>query len=213
VVVVAGAAAAFLLVTLAVVLRVGPVIRFDAWVSAAAYRTAIEHPGWRSVMYAVTWTANTSTVTPVVAAGALLLVWRRRWRQACFVVAAVLTAGGLRLLILNGVDRPRPVDQLAPAAGWSFPSGHTTVSASAALVAVLVCWPTLGTRWARLLLAGLCAGWALAVGVSRVALVVHWPSDIVGAWLLVLAAVPAIAVLLRVLPGSGAAAPGAISGR
>jgi hypothetical protein len=45
VVVVAGAAAAFLLVTLAVVLRVGPVIRFDAWVSAAAYGRRSSIPG------------------------------------------------------------------------------------------------------------------------------------------------------------------------
>jgi undecaprenyl-diphosphatase len=138
-----------------------------------------------------------------VAAATLLLIRLGRWRQGCFVVAAMLAAPGVRLLILDSIDRPRPADRLAPASGWSFPSGHTTLAATAALVTVLVFGPMLSSRCSRLLLAGLAAAWALAVGVSRVALVVHWPSDVVGAWLLVLAVVPSIAVLLRALLGSG----------
>jgi undecaprenyl-diphosphatase len=208
------AATGFVLLAVAVILHAVPLIRFDAAVSTAAHRAAIGHPSWRAVMYAVTWTANTTTITPVVVAATLLLIRLGRWRQACFVATAMVTAAGARLLVLNSVDRPRPVDQLAPAAGWSFPSGHTTASASAALVAVMVCGPMLSGRWSRRLLAGLAAAWALAVGLSRVALVVHWPSDIVGAWLLVLAVVPSVALLLRPLLGPAAAAtPGPVTGR
>jgi undecaprenyl-diphosphatase len=198
---VVGATTGFVFVALCVILQVAPVIRFDSWVSAVAYRAALEHPGWRAVMYAVTWTANTTTITPVAAVAALLLVCSGRWRQACLVVAAMIRTSGVRLLILNSVDRPRPVDRLAPSAGWSFPSGHTTAAATFALVAVLVCLPMLRTRWSRVLLVTLAAGWALAVGVSRVALVVHWPSDVVGAWLMVAALVPSIAALLSALFG------------
>jgi undecaprenyl-diphosphatase len=103
----------------------------------------------------------------------------------------------IRLLLVNAIHRPRPVDRLAPAAGWSFPSGHTTASATAALIAVLVCWSLVRRRSIRVVVAGLVAGWAVAVGISRVALVVHWPSDVVGGWLLVLAIVPPAAVLLH----------------
>jgi undecaprenyl-diphosphatase len=89
------------------------------------------------------------------------------------------------------------VGGLAPAAGWAFPSGHTTASAAVALITVLVCWSMLRRRVSRVVLAGLAGAWAVAVGVSRVALVVHWPSDVAGGWLLVLAVVPMIALLLR----------------
>jgi undecaprenyl-diphosphatase len=197
------ACAGLLLLTLAVTRHVGPLISVDARISAAAYRAAVDHPGWRAGMYAVTWTANTTTITPVVALVTLLLIWRRRWRQGCFLVGAMLATAGVRLIILNSVDRPRPVDQLAPSAGWSFPSGHTTAAASAALAAVIVCWPKARAHRGRaLLLISLAGGWALAVGVSRVALVVHWPSDVVGAWLLTATVVPTVAVLAHVFPGS-----------
>jgi undecaprenyl-diphosphatase len=192
--------AALVLLTLAVIGHVGPLINLDARISAAAYRIAVDHPGWRSAMYAVTWTANTTTITPVVAVATLLLLWRGRWRQGCFVVGAMLATAGVRLLILNSLDRPRPIDRLAPSAGWSFPSGHTTAAASAALAAVIVCWPMVPARWGRALLVCVAAGWAVAVGVSRVALVVHWPSDVVGAWLLTATIVPTIAMLAQVPP-------------
>jgi undecaprenyl-diphosphatase len=198
------AATALLVLTLAVVLRATPVLHLDALVSADAYRAALEHPAWRATMYAVTRTADATSLTPVAVVGALLLMWGRRWRQAWLIPAAMLGAGVARLVVLNVVDRPRPLGGLAPASGWSFPSGHTTGSAAAAAIVIVVCWPMLRGRLSRTLLISLAGGWAAAVAVSRVALVVHWPSDILGAWLLVAAVVPTVAVLLGAWPSGTA---------
>jgi undecaprenyl-diphosphatase len=193
--VVSGAAAvAFLLLTVAVLRDVTPLVRVDAVVSASAHRTAVQHPLWRSIMEAVTVTGSTVVITPVAAVGCLLLLWRGAWRRACFVAVTLAIVLLLRLLIVETVARPRPVDRLAPATGWAFPSGHSAASAAAALIGVLVCWPWLASGWRRRLVTGLVAAWAVAIGVSRVALVVHWPSDVLGSWLLVLAVVPATAV-------------------
>jgi undecaprenyl-diphosphatase len=194
----AGAAVAFLALTLAVLAHLRPLLSVDAEISMAALDTALAHPLWRSTMAAVTMTGSTAVLGPVAAVGCLVLLWRRRLRAACFVALTLPVTLVIRLLLVNAIHRPRPVDRLAPAAGWSFPSGHTTASAAAALIAVLVCWSLVRRRSIRFAVAGLVTCWAVAVGISRVALVVHWPSDVVGGWLLVLVIVPPSAVLLRI---------------
>ncbi|GAA2484851.1 phosphatase PAP2 family protein [Winogradskya humida] len=187
-------AAGFVLLTLAV-------SRFDIWISAGAHTAALAHPAWRAVMDAVTLTGGTPMIGPLVAFGCLLLLMRGHWRQALFAATAMVVTLTVRLGILGLVARPRPVDRLAPASNYSFPSGHSTASAAAALILVIVCLPSLRHRWSRAALVIMAGLWALAVGVSRVALVVHWPTDVLGAWLLVLVVVPATGLLLDKLPG------------
>jgi undecaprenyl-diphosphatase len=193
----AGAAIAFLGLTIAVLAHSRPLVRLDNAISEAALHTALAHPLWRSTMAAVTTTGSTAVLGPIAAVGCLVLLWRRRLRAACFVALTLPITLVIRLLLVNAIHRARPVDRLAPAAGWSFPSGHTTASGATALIAVLVCWSLVRRRSIRVVVACLAGGWAVAVGISRVALVVHWPSDVLGGWLLVLAVVPPAALLLR----------------
>jgi undecaprenyl-diphosphatase len=189
----AAAAVAFLLLAAAVIGHLRPLLRADAAVSAGARSLALAHPAWRATMAAVTATGTWVVVVPVLAAGAVALLATGRRRAAAFVVVAFPLTYGVRLLLVNAIARPRPMDRLAAAAGWSFPSGHTTASASTALIVIIAGWPLLRRRWSRAALVVVFAGWAVAVGVSRVALVVHWPSDVLGGWLLVLTIVPAVA--------------------
>jgi membrane-associated phospholipid phosphatase len=192
------AAGGFLALALAVIGHARWLSEADAGISAAAYRTASAHPLWRSTMLAVTATGSTTVLGPLTAVGCLVLLRLRRWSAAVLVAVGLPVTLGLRLILVATIARPRPADRLAPAAGWSFPSGHTTASATVALIAVLVMWPWARTRVQRALLVGPAVLWAAAVGLSRVALVVHWPSDVAGGWLLALAVVtPLAAVVCR----------------
>ncbi|GIF20555.1 undecaprenyl-diphosphatase [Actinoplanes tereljensis] len=194
---VGGAAVAFALLTAIVVGRVGPLLSFDGWISGAAHTVALAHPLWRATMLAVTATGSTVVLGPLAAVGCLILLAFGRWRPAVFAAVALTVTHTARLLVLIAVARPRPADRLAAASSYSFPSGHSTASAAFALVLVLVCWPLLKQRWSRVVLAVGAGAWAFAVGLSRVALVVHWPTDVLGAWFFVLVLVPGIALLFR----------------
>jgi undecaprenyl-diphosphatase len=197
------AALIFVLLTVAVLGHLGALERADAAISGSTHRFALAHPLWRSVMSAITRTGSTAYLGPVAAVACLALLRWRRWRQAAFVAVATLVTAGVRLLIVNAVARPRPVGWLTSASGWSFPSGHSTAAAAAALIAVTVGWPLLRRRRDRLMLSGILGAWAVAVGVSRVALTVHWPTDVLGAWLLVGVIVPVIAAGFGVFPAPG----------
>ncbi|MGQ3675201.1 phosphatase PAP2 family protein [Xanthobacter sp. TB0139] len=120
-----------------------------------------------------------------LAAVAFLLLIRKRHAAA---MVAVSVAGGILLsqAMKWGFDRPRPdlVPHGAAVYTQSFPSGHAMLSA--------VVYLTLGALLARtqpqvrvkLFLLTLAAGLTVLVGISRIYLGVHWPTDVLGGWML-----------------------------
>ncbi|SOE48266.1 Membrane-associated phospholipid phosphatase [plant metagenome] len=125
------------------------------------------------------------------AAVLLVLLWRRRWKDAGVWVAATAVAGYLNTFLKASFARVRPehVHGFAEAHGWSFPSGHATGALS---VYGMLAWLLLRTvpgNW-RLPVAGLAGMLVAAIGYSRVVLQVHYFSDVLaayavtGAWLL-----------------------------
>jgi undecaprenyl-diphosphatase len=86
------------------------------------------------------------------------------------------------------VDRPRPslVAPIATAHGKSFPSGHAMSSVVVYGSLLLVFFPVLTRAWRRRCLVGVVV-LMLVIGFSRLALGVHYISDVVGGYVLGLA--------------------------
>jgi membrane-associated phospholipid phosphatase len=126
---------------------------------------------------------------PLLAAAGGLHWWRRGHVLPGVAALGWLWAGQVvRLSINQQIARPRPplALRLVIAGGHSFPSGHTTsATIGYGLLAVLVIrlWPG-NRRWFPVVVTLLAVGLALAVGVSRVYLGVHWPTDVVAGWIL-----------------------------
>ncbi len=117
-------------------------------------------------------------VVPVDIALTIGLLIARRWREATFAGVSFAGSALLNMATKQFFQRDRPTlwESIAPEHTFSFPSGHAMGSATLAMVVVLLCWHT---RW-RWLAVALAGSFALLVGISRIYLGVHYPSDILG---------------------------------
>lgn len=138
----------------------------------------------------------------------LILLWfsyRKQFREGLFVGMAVVGSALLNVAAKHFFMRLRPALWLSitPETTYSFPSGHAMGSATLAMVVILLCWRT-RWRWTALIVSVL---FVPLVGVSRIYLGVHYPSDILAGWIAAIAWVVGVhELVIRKSP----LAPGAV---
>jgi len=122
------------------------------------------------------------TFTTLTVAGFFLL--QRKWHLAIYVAVAVASGAIASTLLKSGFDRPRPELVAHGQAVYtaSFPSGHSMLSAVVFLTLGALLAGAQKDRATRIYVLALAAVLTLAVGVSRVYLGVHWPTDVLGGW-------------------------------
>lgn len=111
-----------------------------------------------------------------------ITIWRKRYYKSLLVVIGMGGAIVLNLILKSIFERPRPDlwEWLITETSYSFPSGHATVSMALALCVVVLVW---WTKW-RILAVVIAGLYVVTVGISRMYLGVHYPTDIMGGWLL-----------------------------
>jgi undecaprenyl-diphosphatase len=154
--------------------------------NVSAFVRSLRTPGLTRLAVAVTDLGNGVSMFVMVSAAAVVLVLLHRRAEAVFVAVTVLSGWLLGSLIQVLVHRARPQDvNLIPLPRqYSFPSGHSlaTILFFGALSFIVL--GEVRRPWLRYGLVALFALLAIAVGVSRVYLGVHWAGDVLGAWLL-----------------------------
>lgn len=121
---------------------------------------------------------------PLCLALVCTLWWRNNEKDAYWLAGLAIATGLLEVLLKNLFQRPRPElwERLAHASGYSFPSGHALGSTTiCGFLAYL-----LGERYPqkKRLIYGVAAIWIFLSGLTRLYLGVHWPTDVVGSWIL-----------------------------
>lgn len=119
-----------------------------------------------------------------VVIGYLLVV--HRYGPALFVLASILSGTAVSQLLKTLYDRPRPdlVEHLVNTHTASFPSGHATMSTVVYLTLASLIVRLVDDTPVRAYVVCVAVALALAIGVSRVYLGVHWPSDVIAGWAL-----------------------------
>lgn len=141
-------------------------------------------------------------VVVILTAAALLLglAVARCWRILLLVASAfAMTAVSIPLIKLI-LQRHRPIDIYSGAEAFAFPSGHSAFTTFLLATLALLISPHFGFRsqiavWTAAILG------ATAVGVSRIYLGAHWPSDVMGGVLFGLFVCSLLALLLRYKTG------------
>lgn len=118
---------------------------------------------------------------------ACVTAWLAAWgplRLSGLFLASSLGATLLSNLIKQGVARARPEtgEALAITFSPSFPSGHALLTAAILLSALGLATLRTSQPGARRLAWGLAGAIVVLVGLSRIALGVHWPSDVLAGW-------------------------------
>jgi undecaprenyl-diphosphatase len=197
------AAIAFLALMALVLGDWAPVVRFDRAVSDELRAHGLGNPDVVDVLLVATDLMGTVAFLAIAAAAtALLAVARRRW-AATLVAATGVAVPVLWSLMHWLLHRPRPAMGFVDVDSNGFPSGHTSHAAATAVLLVLLVWRRAGPA-GRVVAVAAAVVLAVGIGYTRVALLAHWPTDVLGGWLLALAVVPALALALGRRPAGSA---------
>lgn len=179
--------ALFLVLLALVAARWGPLGNVDGEIAVALHRSAVEHHGWtRTNRVLSDWIWDPWAMRALLAVAVGWLLWRRERRLALWVTVTAAVGTALQQAVKAAVDRGRPrwPDPVDSAHYAAFPSGHAlTAIVAFGLLLWLMTLHGAPARWLRLIIA-VAAVSVLGVGFTRLYLGVHWPSDVLGGWLL-----------------------------
>jgi undecaprenyl-diphosphatase len=180
-----GAAVLFVALLVLVSSSSSGLLKLDRATANDLHRYALRHPGFTSTMRGFSNSGKTVVWFVVTALVAGWLLWRRLRRLAIFVVVTVAGSSLLNTLVKLAVHRARPhlSDPVAVAAGKSFPSGHAQAAIVGYGMLLAVFLPIISRRWRAVAIA-VAALLVLLIGFSRIALGVHYLSDVIAAYLI-----------------------------
>ena len=166
----------------------GTLTRIDTSAANHLHDAVRESPATVRALEVVTFLGSTMWLMSAVSLATVFLLRRGRSRLAVYLVTTTVAGLVLNAVVKLVVSRPRPslVDPVATAGGKSFPSGHAMAATVVYGALLLVFLPGVARRmhWP---LVGVLFVLVAAIGFTRLALGVHYITDVLGGFVLGLA--------------------------
>ena len=151
-----------------------------------AYVQGLESDSWTRFMKLFTWIGSQLPVVVILLATLLFLYFVLHHRsELVFLLVVVGGSALLNLLLKELFRRDRPsLHRLIEETGFSFPSGHSMAAFSLYGAIVFLIWKHIPYLLGRIAVIVIGACLILTIGVSRIYLGVHYPSDVLGGYLI-----------------------------
>lgn len=141
------------------------------------------------LMNVITNIGNEITIFILTVAVILFLIDKKEYvKNKMFVLSMAIGGIGMELL-KHLIKRPRPITMTIHETGYSFPSGHATISMVLFGMLILMFKDKIKNKTNRIIFISVNILLILAIGFSRLYFNVHYPTDILGAYTLGLIAI------------------------
>lgn len=158
-------------------------ILFD--VSLLEFLQSNDNPVILGIMKFISFIGSEYFLFPVLGVVIIYLLLKRKYYLSKILIAASLGCWILNYVLKLLINRTRPLDFfLVEQGGKSYPSGHSMVSMSMYLTfAYLICKND-KFKDKKKLVYTIALSYVLLMGISRMYLGVHWPTDIIGGFIM-----------------------------
>lgn len=178
--------AGFVFLLLAVIAKWHPLISFDTRSDAQLHQLLLGHTTDVKIAKDVSYIGMPEAWYPIIVVIAVILLLQRELALAVFVGSVAVGGAILNEGFKIGLDRHRPVltHPFAHSSSGSFPSGHSMGTFFAAAVLLFLFLRVRRGAGARLLAALVAIAFVVVIAFTRLALGLHYPSDLLAGWAL-----------------------------
>lgn len=139
--------------------------------------------GWNEFFIAISISSDPEPQILITLLGFFILYLLNNKLEAICCVFNIGATGLTNLILKNTVKRYRPTGiHLTQAHGYGFPSGHSSISTAIAIVIIYFIIKRMKNKRVAYLISGVIFIYLILVGVSRVYVGVHYPTDVLGGW-------------------------------
>lgn len=173
------------------------ITEFDSTVTQAVEIS--RQPWLTDAMLVITRIADPVNIISLISLLVIYLTWKKRYKDASLSLFAISLGAYLQYFIKDMTSIPRPSDSLVDTFYSSFPSGHTTMATIFFTLLIIVFFDSFKKIYIRNIFFVVSVLFILTIGMSRVYVRAHFPSDVLAGFSVGLFSVCFSVLLFRVV--------------